>query len=694
MREPVELVWAWADHAQANEDYGILRAFDPRENTGWAIAGHTDGSERSALFLADEPFGYEGGTIVVVTLGYESIWSGHSFGRVRIGVASLVEEAVESLPLAQGHWYQAGPFALETATGAYEATFGPEADTTLDPTISFDAKTGPAQRWIYQGAYEDATVTALPGGVNVTYVGKEIWSPNEREVELSLGSDDGFAVFVNAEKIAQREVPRGVAADQDRATIRLRQGRNSLVFKIINTGGQGGFYFRALEAEAVLREGLVAGLLDPKARADSKPDYEPRETAEASTLTERILHGWRMTRSTEYAANLAHEAELALAQAQLEASVPRTMVMREREEPRQAFVLMRGEYDKADPERPVAPGIPRFLDGFGPELPDGTGDARATRLDLARWMTAPDNPLVSRVAVNRIWQLILGRGLVPTSGDFGYQGAWPSHPELLDWLALEFVESGWDVQGLIRMIVSSETYKQSSTVRPEVAALDPQTALLASYPRRRLDAETIRDQALYTSGLLAETFGGPSVKPYQPAGLWQEIAMLQSNTRTFELGEGTDLWRRTVYTYWKRAAPPPALLTFDAPTRESCVIERSATNTPLQALVLWNDAQFVEAARKLAERSLRETGGDDCATLTRMFRRCTGRMPDEGEADILEAALGDHRARYADAPEEAAELIGVGMAPAGEDAPGASELAAWTLVASAILNLHATITRG
>ena len=433
--------------------------------------------------------------------------------------------------------------------------------------------------------------------------------------------------------------------------------------------------------------GLDGALLDASSRADAAPDYEPRAEAVQLPLPELVLHAWRLEHSEAYTAGLARESELIDAQAALEATIPLTMVMREREEARPAFVLNRGEYDKPDEERPVTPGVPAFLvgDGFAT-------DGRATRLDLARWLTSPENPLTARVAVNRYWQQLFGRGLVATSGDFGHQGAWPTHPELLDWLAVDFVESGWDVQGLLRTIVTSDTYRRSSTARPELAELDPGGGLLATYPRRRLDAETIRDSALYAAGLLVEDFGGPSVKPYQPPGLWQEIAMLGSNTRLFERGTGDDLWRRSVYTYWKRAAPPPAMLTFDAPTRESCVVQRSVTSTPLQALVLWNDVQFVEAARKLAEREL-AAGGDDAARVTRLFRRCTGRVPGAQESEQLLATLQDFRVRYADDPAAAAELLAVGesMSDAALDPV---ELAAWTVIANVVLNLHATLTQG
>jgi hypothetical protein len=361
------------------------------------------------------------------------------------------------------------------------------------------------------------------------------------------------------------------------------------------------------------------------------------------------------------------------------------MVMQELPEPRPTFVLMRGAYDRPDPARPVARGVPAVLGALPEEAP-------ANRLGLAQWMTSGANPLVARVAVNRLWELVFGTGLVETSEDFGHQGAWPSHPELLDWLAVEFRESGWDVQHVLRLLVTSATYRQGSRARPELRERDPGNRWLAFFPRKRLPAEAIRDQALYVSGLLVERLGGVSVKPYQPEGLWQEVAMLQSNTREYVRGGGDDLWRRSLYTYWKRACPPPALLTFDAPTREFCTIRRSSTNTPLQALVLWNDEQFVEAARALASRTLAEAEQDG-ARLERLFRRCTARAPEPDELARLAQSLAAFRERYRTSPEDAALLLEVGETPPPAELDP-SELAAWTLIASAILNLDATVTRG
>jgi len=674
VRRRLEFDWLWASREQPNGPFNLEGALDEDPASVWAIQGHEYEGDLVALFGTSEPFGYEGGTELIVRLGFESSYAQHVFGRVRIGVGGLAQAARDELPIKQGRWYHAGPFGVDAET-AYESRFGPEEDAELDRRVEF--ADGEAERsWSFVEGFADEKLNALAGGTNVHYLAKEIWSPTARELEVAVGSDDGFALYVNGIEIASREVARGVAPEQDLATLPLRAGRNVLVFKVVNTGGSAGFWFRALEGSERLVSDVVAALADPSAWADG-----------GAALEERVRHAWRLSRSPAYVEGLARVKELEAEAVELQAAVPRTMVMRDRLEPRATYVLRRGEYDQADETRPVHGGIPVV---FG-EL-ESESDGGATRLDLARWMTSPENPLVARVAVNRHWQLLFGRGLVSTSGNFGSQGAWPTHPELLDWLAIDFVESGWDVQALLRRIVTSETYRQSSNVTPELLEVDPENLWLARFPRRRLDAERIRDQALYVSGLLVEELGGASVKPYQPEGLWREVAMVQSNTRTFERGTGEALWRRSLYTYWKRACPPPALLTFDAPTRESCVVRRPTTNTPLQALVLWNDEQFLEAARVLAERTLVETA-EDSERLTIMFRRCTGRTPSEEEAGVLLEALAAERRRYAEAAADAEALAGIGEAPRKEGLEDA-EVAAWTMIANALLNLHSTITTG
>jgi uncharacterized protein DUF1553/uncharacterized protein DUF1549/cytochrome c len=666
-RRALRLGWAWADHEQPDGEFGITAALDPDEN-GWAVDAHRVPGGRAALFLADEPFGFAGGTEVVVRLVYRSVYDRHTLGRVRLALAGLGEGGLAALPAAATDWLVAGPFPVDPGPAAYAASFGPELDLALDRAKDFAG-----QRWRFVQRFPDGRLNGeLAGGVNVHYLGRKLFAPSARTVKVALGSDDGYRLFLDGAEVSQRQVDRALAAAQDEVELTLTAGTHTLVLEVVNTGGQAGFAWQPARRADELTGELLHALLPAGARTPE------REAA--------LARAWRLAFSADYRARVERIAAAERELAALEAATPRTMVMKEMAEPRETFVLTRGAYDHPDKNRPVARGVPAALGA----LPD---DAPRDRAGLAAWLVAPENPLVARVAVNRLWELVFGTGLVRTTEDFGLQGEWPSHPELLDWLALEFRESGWDVQHVLRLLLTSSTYRQSSAVRPELAERDPENRWLAYLPKKRLSAEAIRDQALYVSDLLVEQLGGPSVKPYQPEGLWQEVAMIQSNTREYVRGSGTDLWRRSLYTYWKRACPPPSLMTFDAPTREFCTIRRASTNTPLQALVLWNDEQFVEAARALAARTLGEGPADDAARLTRLFTRCAVRAPEERELAALARTLADFRARYAAAPDDARALLEVGesMAPSELDP---AELAAWTMLANAVLNLDAVLTRG
>jgi hypothetical protein len=360
------------------------------------------------------------------------------------------------------------------------------------------------------------------------------------------------------------------------------------------------------------------------------------------------------------------------------------MVMGELKKPRESFVLARGDY--RNPTEKVQPGVPAVLPPLDPDAP-------LNRLTLAKWLVRPDHPLTARVAVNRFWQMYFGTGIVKTQEDFGVQGEPPSHPELLDWLATEFVRTGWDVRAMQRLIVTSATYRQSSRVTPELLEKDPENRLLARGPRFRLPAEMIRDTALAASGLMNSQIGGPSVMPYQPAGLWEELAFGDGfSAQTYEQSTGPDLYRRGMYTFWKRTAPPASLATFDAPDREKCTGRRALTNTPLQALVLLNDPAYVEAARALAERTLREAGGDDKSRIAYAFRLVTARMPSGQEAGVLRQLLQAQRRSYMQDPQAAAKLLKVGEFERDRSL-NPPELAAWTTVASTILNLDEAVTK-
>ena len=370
----------------------------------------------------------------------------------------------------------------------------------------------------------------------------------------------------------------------------------------------------------------------------------------------------------------------------LRRSLPTAMVMEESPERRQTRVLIRGRYDS--PGEPVEPGVPEALLGRWPE------EAPMDRLGLAMWLTAPSHPTTARVVVNRFWQQLFGVGLVKTSGDFGLQGETPSHPDLLDQLALHFIESGWDVKRLLRTIVLSATYRQDSAVSPDLRNRDPENRLLARGPRIRLPAEAIRDQALAIAGQLSGRVGGHSVRPYQPEGLYDGIVVGASYPgTTWEQDNGENLYRRSLYTFWKRTLPHPTMTVFDAPDREFCTVQRSTTNTPLQALTLMNDPTFVEAARKLAERVIREAGPDPADRIAFAFALATGRRPEAEELRVLIESFDRLRNSYSGGADDARKLLSVGES--GTDgALDPEELAAYTALANLILNLDEVITKG
>jgi hypothetical protein len=362
-----------------------------------------------------------------------------------------------------------------------------------------------------------------------------------------------------------------------------------------------------------------------------------------------------------------------------------TMVMDTAATPRETRILHRGNY--ADPRDPVDAGTPAFL----PPMPEG---APNNRLGLAQWVVDPRNPLTARVAVNRIWSIFFGAGLARSTSDLGLQGEWPEHRALLDSLAVDFRDHGWDVKRLVTQIVTSELYRQSSRATPEMLAADPDNRLLARGPRFRLPAELIRDGALQTSGLLVGDLGGPSVNPYTPGDPWREISHYGSSPATaqaFVQDHGSKLHRRSMYTYWKRTLPPPNMAIFDAPNRELCTFDRATTNTPLQALVMLNDAQFVEAARAFAERIMRR-GFDDRQKVIWAFAEATSRLPSADEAKVLDDALARERARFARDTAAAEALLAHGESPRDASLPAADH-AAWTQVAAVLLNLSETVTR-
>jgi uncharacterized protein DUF1553/uncharacterized protein DUF1549/concanavalin A-like lectin/glucanase superfamily protein/cytochrome c len=348
-----------------------------------------------------------------------------------------------------------------------------------------------------------------------------------------------------------------------------------------------------------------------------------------------------------------------------------------------ARILYRGQYDQ--PRDEVEPGVPSVLPPMAAELP-------RNRLGLAYWLVDPGNPLTARVTVNRFWQEVFGTGLVKTSEDFGTMGEQPSHPELLDWLAVEFRESGWDVKKLFRMVVTSATYRQAAVATPDKIAKDPDNRLLSRGPRFRMDGELIRDYALAASGLLVRKIGGPSVKPYQPDRIWETVAMKSSTTRFYKPDSGDKLYRRSLYTFWKRSAPPASMEIFNAPSRENCTVRRERTNTPLQALVTMNDPQFVEAARSLAERAIKQGGTSVDGRLDFITENVLARPFDKEERQVALAGYRDFLEHYTARPEDGKRLIETGDSEPDRTIPP-PQFAAWTMIASQVLNLDEAVNK-
>jgi hypothetical protein len=423
--------------------------------------------------------------------------------------------------------------------------------------------------------------------------------------------------------------------------------------------------------------GALAGAARAAALARMPADKRPRDEQDG------VFGWWRRVIDPGSRELRDKLAVLAAEEAAIKQRGTYAHVMHERAEPAMAFVLHRGEYDKR--RDPVKADTPDVLPPMQAELPKN-------RLGLARWLIAPEHPLTARVVVNRFWQEVFGAGLVRSAGDFGVTGELPSHPELLDWLAVEFRTSGWDVKRLFRLIVESSTYRQSAAVTREKREKDPHNRLVSRGPRFRMDGEMIRDTALGSSGLLVGKIGGPSVRPYQPEGVWEAVAMPESNTHFYRPDRGDRLYRRSLYTFWKRSAPPASMEVFNAPSREVCTIRRERTNTPLQALVTLNDPQFVEAARALAERALKHGGPTAVERIDYIATRLLARPLRPEEIAVVQTSLARLVANYQSHPDQATELLDVGESKA-DSSLEPSTLAAWTMLANELMNLDEFLTK-
>lgn len=429
----VPLRWAWADQEQRDGNHAAVNVLDTGDREGWAIAGHQQPGKRLLLVLTESPILATPDTHFRITLGFRSIYAAHSLARVRLSLGAINDAALAKLPASIGRWHIAGPFTAPRGE-LFDKAFGPESGP-VSPARSFGEN---LPRWAFDLKLADNAPVSLGDGTNTFYVGRTIYSPTSRTLDLSLGSDDGFRLFVNGAEAASRNVERGVMPDQDAATITLQPGANHIVLKVVNTGGASGYYHAAKPRDGDLPHDLIAALLPPAALSDQH--------------TNLAASAWRRAFLPAYREAEAAQQKLLAERKALEDNLPRTMIMKELAMPRETFVLTRGQYDKPDRARPVERGVPKALGSLPPEAP-------RNRLGLAQWLTSAENPLTARIAVNRFWEMLFGSGLVRTSEDFGLQGEWPSHPELLDTLAVEFREGGWDVRSLLRTIVTSAAYR-------------------------------------------------------------------------------------------------------------------------------------------------------------------------------------------------------------------------------------------
>jgi len=555
-----------------------------------------------------------------------------------------------------GPWHVLGPFRARNRAAAHRHAYGPEHGVDLSARVG-------TLRWTARPEWKDGRVhNTLRGANSATYLSRTIRAQREQSVKLSLGSDDSIKLWINGTLVLDRDVARAAAPDQERVTVPLHAGDNRLLMKICNGAGDYGFYFRLIAPGPGAK---IAALV-------TKPHRTPAEDRVVAAGYRRIAPKLEPVR--------AELARVEKQRSELHESIPTTLVT-VATTPRTMRVLARGNWMDTTGEV-VTPQIPSV---FGKLTVAG----RATRLDLANWIVSKDNPLTARVLVNRLWKLLFGRGLSRVLDDLGTRGEWPAHAELLDWLAVELVDSGWDIKHVVKAIVMSQAYRQSSALTPELSRVDPRNRLMARQSSFRIPAEAVRDTALFVSGLLSRRVGGPSVKPYQPAGYWSELNFPR---RTYESDVGENQYRRGLYTHWQRSYLHPSLLAFDAPTREECTAERERSNTPLQSLVLLNDPTYVEAARVFAERILSSPARSDLGRIRFAFRAAVSRAPDRVEVEQLRRLLAEHKTRYRADPESADALLATGLAPVRPDLDR-PELAAWTSIARVILNLHETVTR-
>ncbi len=570
--------------------------------------------------------------------------------------ASLKEAAARTPKFSP--WYQIGPFTADNFDQLHAKEFVAASVSNYDQPVG-------ELKWT-ENNLADGKVHALPlGNLAATYLHRQVNLEKATNLTLSLGSDDSITVWVNGEKVHDNKVSRAPAADQDKVKVELRAGENDLLVKVCNNQSGAGFFFNVGSSDLPSN---IASIIETDPESRTVP--QKNELAAYYRTVTPLLQPQR--------------EKLAQKEAEKKSFVdsrPRTMMTRTGK-PREVRLLNRGDWlDESGPV--VQPAIPEFMGKL-----ETTGN-RLNRLDLARWIIDRNNPLTARTLVNRFWKLFYGQGLATPLDDLGRQGSVPTHPELLDWLSVEFMDHDWDMKHIIRLMLMSDTYRQATDVSDELKRVDPYNQLYARQVRFRLDAEFVRDNALAVSGLLVRDIGGRSVHPYQPAGYWSHMNF---PARKWPSDQGENLHRRGLYTWWQRMFLHPAMVAFDAPSREECTVERPRSNIPQQALVLLNDPTFVEAAHGLAERTLQSAEPETARRIDWIWKEVLSRLPEKTEAEVLTKVYERHRTQYEADPESAKQLLNVGTLPVNESLDTV-ELAAWTSVARVVLNLNETITR-
>jgi hypothetical protein len=561
-----------------------------------------------------------------------------------------------------GDIHAVGPLEIESSSSGYDRSFASQGEA-FNPQQSFRYLDQP-YRWQLRRDWKPIETIKVPSVADrpsVTMVHVGIESPSEQSIDLLIGTDAGYVLYLDGNEIHRISRPVQPLPRFRRHNLRLRTGHNDFYIKLVSHHGSSELTY-AFQSPLIRTPDHIAAMVRiprsqrSKNQRDAIQDYFRNVHCDHPDLQVLCDLESGMLRSHQ----------------KLLDSCATSLIWKETDPPRPAFVLQQGRYDRRGDL--VLRKTPRFLPPLSSEAP-------ANRLGLAAWLTHPRHPLTARVAVNHFWQVIFGAGLVQTAEDFGTQGSSPSHPELLDFLALDFVQHGWDVKRLMKTMVLSDAYRRHAKVTQPMQTIDPENRLLARSSRYRLDAEVLRDQALMLSGQLKDQLGGPSVKMPQPDGLWESVGYSDSNTAKFEADQGDQVFRRSVYMFWKRTSAPPQMTILDAPSRETCTARRDRTNTPMQALLLMNEVQQVQAARQLAMPYANKT--DSKQQLSRLFQQVTTRKPSEEELTAIDQLLIDLIDHYRANLDESVSLVGRADA----------NWAAWTVVANMCLNLDEVINK-